>query len=173
MAIEELPGEVTGKYSKYIKMAERRLMLDYPSIGKMVKDEGIPGFPIKDDNNRDLFEYALYLYIKAYKKEYSDFIRGISPIVLELFIRGIKIQAGLDIYKYAREDEKNGLRWDREKLENTEIQGIMDEQYRLDLNNVDPEREMAVLAETRMMYTGFMRIAASKLTTLRSVIAGR
>ncbi len=50
---------------------------------------------------------------------------------------------------------------------------IVDEQYRLDLNNVDPEREMAVLAETRMMYTGFMRIATSKLTTLRSVISGR
>ena len=50
---------------------------------------------------------------------------------------------------------------------------IMDEQYRLDLNNVDPEREMAILAETRMMYTGFMRIAANKLSTLRSVIAGR
>ena len=50
---------------------------------------------------------------------------------------------------------------------------IMDEQYRLDLNNVDPEREMAVLAETRMMYTGFMRIASSKLAMLRSVIAGR
>lgn len=50
---------------------------------------------------------------------------------------------------------------------------ILDEQYRLDLNNVDPEREMAILAETRMMYTGFMRIAANKLTMLRSVIAGR
>ena len=50
---------------------------------------------------------------------------------------------------------------------------IMDERYRLDLNNVDPEREMAVLSETRMMYTAFMRIATSKLTTLRSVIAGR
>ena len=50
---------------------------------------------------------------------------------------------------------------------------IMDEQYRLDQNNVDPEREMAVLAETRMMYTAFMRVATSKLTTLRSVIAGR
>ncbi len=50
---------------------------------------------------------------------------------------------------------------------------IMDEQYRLDLNNVDPEREMAVLAETRMMYSAFMRVAASKLTALRSVIAGR
>ena len=40
---------------------------------------------------------------------------------------------------------------------------IMDEQYRLDLNNV----------ETRMMYTGFMRVAANKLTMLKSVIAGR
>lgn len=50
---------------------------------------------------------------------------------------------------------------------------IMDEQYRLDLNNVDPEREMAVLAETRMMYTAFMRAASSKLTMLKSVIAGR
>ena len=50
---------------------------------------------------------------------------------------------------------------------------IMDERYRLDLNNVDPEREMAVLAETRMMYTAFMRAASSKLTMLKSVIAGR
>ena len=50
---------------------------------------------------------------------------------------------------------------------------IMDERYRLDLNTVDPEREMAVLSETRMMYTAFMRIATSKLTTLKSVIAGR
>lgn len=50
---------------------------------------------------------------------------------------------------------------------------IMDEQYRLDLNNVDPEREMAVLAETRMMYSAFMRIASSKQTMLKSVIAGR
>ncbi len=50
---------------------------------------------------------------------------------------------------------------------------INDEKYRLDKNNVDPEREMAVLSETRMMYSGFMRIASNKLNTLRSMIAGR
>ena len=50
---------------------------------------------------------------------------------------------------------------------------INDEKYRLDKNNVDPEREMAVLSETRMMYSGFMRIAANKQTTLRSIITGR
>lgn len=50
---------------------------------------------------------------------------------------------------------------------------IIDEQYRLDLNNVDPEREMAILAETRMMYSAFMRAATTKISTLKSVIAGR
>ena len=50
---------------------------------------------------------------------------------------------------------------------------ILDERYRLDMNNVDPEREMAVLAETRMMYSAMTRITASKVTSLRSVIAGR
>ena len=48
-----------------------------------------------------------------------------------------------------------------------------DEAYRLDMNNVDPEREMAVLAETRMMYGAMSRFAAKKLAGYRTVIAGR
>ncbi|MDR1978707.1 MAG: flagellar basal body rod protein FlgB [Synergistaceae bacterium] len=50
---------------------------------------------------------------------------------------------------------------------------IKDEIYRLDKNNVDPEREMAVLAEARMMYGAMSRFAARKLANYRAVIAGR
>jgi len=50
---------------------------------------------------------------------------------------------------------------------------ITDEMYRLDSNNVDPEREMAVLAETRMMYTAMSRFAARKVAGYRTVISGR
>ena len=50
---------------------------------------------------------------------------------------------------------------------------VVDEIYRLDGNNVDPEREMAVLAEARMMYTAMTRLAARKVANYRSVIAGR
>jgi flagellar basal-body rod protein FlgB len=50
---------------------------------------------------------------------------------------------------------------------------VTDEIYRLDGNNVDPEREMAVLAETRMMYGAMSRFAAKKLSGYRTVIAGR
>jgi flagellar basal-body rod protein FlgB len=50
---------------------------------------------------------------------------------------------------------------------------INDEMYRLDENNVDPEREMAVLAETRMMYGAMTRFAARKRSGLISAITGR
>jgi len=50
---------------------------------------------------------------------------------------------------------------------------IRDEIYRLDGNNVDPEREMSVLGETRMMYSAMNRLAAKKLAVYRSVITGR
>jgi len=50
---------------------------------------------------------------------------------------------------------------------------INDEIYRLDGNNVDPEREMAVLAQTRMMYNSMTRFAARRVTSLRTAISGR
>ena len=50
---------------------------------------------------------------------------------------------------------------------------MKDEDYRLDGNNVDPEREMAVLAETRMMYNAISRFAAKKLGNYRTVITGK
>ena len=50
---------------------------------------------------------------------------------------------------------------------------VVDEKYRLDGNNVDPEREMSILSETRMQYTAMSRFAARKLSGLRTVISGR
>ena len=50
---------------------------------------------------------------------------------------------------------------------------VKDEVYRLDENNVDPERELAVLSEARMMYGAMTRLAARKAANYRAVIAGR
>jgi len=50
---------------------------------------------------------------------------------------------------------------------------VTDEMYRLDGNNVDPEREMAILAEARMMYGAMTRLAARKASMYRSVISGK
>lgn len=50
---------------------------------------------------------------------------------------------------------------------------VTDEKYRLDGNNVDPEREMAILSETKLAYTAMTRFAAKKLGGLRSAITGK
>ena len=50
---------------------------------------------------------------------------------------------------------------------------IYDEKYRLDGNNVDPEREMAVMSQTRMAYAAVSRFAAKKGSLYRLVIGGR
>ncbi len=46
------------------------------------------------------------------------------------------------------------------------------ELYRLDLNNVDPETEMARLAETRMSYQAMSRVIGRKIAMYRRAIGG-
>ena len=46
------------------------------------------------------------------------------------------------------------------------------ELYRLDLNNVDPETEMARLAETRMTYQAMSRVLGRKIAMYRRAIGG-
>ena len=50
---------------------------------------------------------------------------------------------------------------------------IFDEKFRLDGNNVDPEREMSVLSQSRMAYNAVSRFAAKKTALYRLVIGGR
>ncbi len=50
---------------------------------------------------------------------------------------------------------------------------IYDEKFRLDGNNVDPEREMAVLSQTRMAYNAMSRFVAKKGSLYRLVIGGK
>jgi flagellar basal-body rod protein FlgB len=46
------------------------------------------------------------------------------------------------------------------------------EVYRYDLNNVDPETEMARLSETRMMYQGMSRLLSMKISLYKRAIGG-
>lgn len=49
---------------------------------------------------------------------------------------------------------------------------VQDEIYRYDGNNVDPEVEMAKLAETRMLYQAMTRVLSRKISMYRLSIGG-
>ena len=67
------------------------------------------------------FLTALVLQIKMYKGEYADFIRAITPIVVDLYECILKYKFNIDINDYCSINKKKVRRWDERKLQNTDI----------------------------------------------------
>jgi len=53
-----------------------------------------------------------------------------------------------------------------------DMETVYDNAYRLDGNNVDPEIEMAKLAETKMAYNGIMRMMGKRAEMLKTAMSG-
>ena len=52
---------------------------------------------MKAGDSRKYFEYALNLGVKLERKEYTDFIRGITPVMVDLFELALKKRCGIKI----------------------------------------------------------------------------
>ena len=80
-----------------------------------------------------LFEYALGMQIKLKNGEYVDFIRAITPILVDLFELVLKLQCKIDINNYCKwitkRDGTKLRRWDMEKLRGTEIEKVLNEAF--------------------------------------------
>ncbi len=125
---ETMQSEDTKSYLNYLKMAEARILLDFPTVDKWQKEIPENCLPVKSGNSRKYFEYALNLSIKLKRKEYADFIRGITPVIVDLFEIALKKQCSIDVNEYTK--SVNGVRcWDKRKLEGTSLQIKLNENY--------------------------------------------
>ena len=106
-----------GSYMRLIEMGRFRRLLDMEAVDKIIKETKYNCFPIKKDKDRECFEYALSLQIKLKRKQYADFIVGITPIIMELFIRVLKEQAKINLRNYTINDYQ---KWNVRKLMGTE-----------------------------------------------------
>lgn len=121
----------TKLYLKYLKMAEARILLDFSTVNKWQEEITENCLPVKSGNSRKYFEYALNLSIKLKRKEYADFIRGITPIIVDLFEIILKKQCNIDINMYTKYINKVRS-WDKKKLEGTNLQIKMNRSYKGD-----------------------------------------
>ncbi|WP_300276484.1 type III-A CRISPR-associated CARF protein Csm6 [Peptacetobacter sp.] len=106
----ELAKDIKRSLSKEalyaIEAAKERLSLNYMSYAKLLKKSGadIEYFKLKKykNNNEDikLYEYILSLEIKVKREEYADFIRGISPILSDIFKLYLERKLEINILKY-------------------------------------------------------------------------
>ena len=119
-----MPPVYTRSYINLVRAADFRQQLLLSDADKICNAFGINMFPVKDSNKRKYFEYALMLQNKLLRKEYADFIRGISPLLADLFELILKNYCGLDINKFT--SIRNGIRkWDRTKLASSDSNVVL------------------------------------------------
>ncbi len=130
------PEDVKAYYS-LLKLAEARILLDFPTVDKWQQKMDVDCLPVKEEKNRKYFEYALNLSIKLERKEYADFIRGITPIIVDLFELALKRQCGVNIDLYTKK-VKGKRQWSiaklKEKVKGKEIYRVLDGKYKPNFN---------------------------------------
>ena len=127
-----LPESATKNYIELLTMASRRLLLDFGGVDKILSHNTQYVLPIKDSSVRKYFEYALSLNIKLQRAEYADFIRSITPVLVDLYELVLKKQCGININDYC-ETKRRGrdyIRvWSKNKLDNTTVQQELDNAF--------------------------------------------
>ena len=83
--VETLKKEETESYRDLIYLASRRIMLDFNGVDEMIRKTGVQCIPVCTSSERKYFEYALNLKIRLKKGEYVDFIRAVTPIIVDMF----------------------------------------------------------------------------------------
>ena len=122
---KELKPELDSLILKKIEAANERIKLNWTGMVNLIgKDKTNEWSPVEEqngENDQKLFEYALVLKIKVKKEEYADFLRGITPLVTDLFELLLKRCTPIDINDYCKKRERDGVRvWDKTKLKPSE-----------------------------------------------------
>jgi CRISPR type III-A/MTUBE-associated protein Csm6 len=149
---ETLPREHTERYIDMLQMAASRLLLDMGNVDKILNRQKVYQLPVRGSNSRKYFEYALNLNVKLKREEYADFVRGTTPLIVDLFelILKRKYKINIDEYCYwqkkkegkcdrkkrtgykndSSEEKQKGVRkWDRKKLFKTELLRALEKGY--------------------------------------------
>lgn len=118
---KELKKDISKKAKDLLELASERVKLNTVRMNQLLQKCGYKLID-EDDEKRKIFEYALGLQIKVKREEYVDFIRGITPICVDLLKILLKEKCGIELEDYCYYTKKGVMKWSRNKLEGTDIQ---------------------------------------------------
>ncbi len=128
---EEIKEDISKDAYNMIKIASERVKLNRSKISKMMVGMNYDIFPIKEGNKQKIFEYVLGLGIKIEKEEYADFIRGITPVVVDLFENILEKECRIKVDDYCRINKRKKRReWDIEKLRKDGLLAILESAFK-------------------------------------------
>ncbi|MGN0916172.1 MAG: type III-A CRISPR-associated CARF protein Csm6 [Succinivibrio sp.] len=106
------------KFEPYLRLAKSRYNLNLSEANKLNSELKVNFLPVIGPDQK-IFEYALACNIKRKKGELADFIRALTPLILELFVMIAKKQIG-EISSLTKDcHTKNGIKievWDKQSI---------------------------------------------------------
>lgn len=87
--------------------------------------------PAFSSDRREMMEYILWLQVKQQRGDLADFIRGLSPVFVELFLLALKEKCHLDFKRYCKKDREGVLRVQSRELkeESPELFDYLEHKY--------------------------------------------
>ncbi len=118
---ETIPGE-PSEYISLLTLARDRLLLNFDGVDnvykKLPREKRESCYnPYQDTSVRKYFEYVLSLDVKYKTGHYGDFIRAISPIISDIFIKMIKRHLRVDVYQDMCISIQRNYRWNPTRLQ--------------------------------------------------------
>ncbi len=132
----EIQEDISEDAYRMIQIGDERMKLNQSKISILMKGKDYDIYPVKEGNKKKIFEYALVLQLKIRKQELADFIRGITPIVVDLLEDILKKECGIVLKDCCREKKskedgkKSVLMWNRNKLKKLGLLDRLDREYK-------------------------------------------
>lgn len=110
MLAQDIEAFMPDEAMKMLRAAECRLQLDQSGYAKAMKGVEHKFMPIEMGNQRRVFEYVLGLQIKMQQGNYADFLRGLTPVVMDLFELCLKDRLHITLDEFCRRDYEGSYR---------------------------------------------------------------
>lgn len=126
----EVRDEIPEDAYRLLQIADARVKLKGKEISRLMAGRSYDIYPVKEGNKRKIFEYALVLRMKIEKQEYADFIRGITPLVVDLLENVLKTECGIVLEECCTKRKNDGVMyWNRKKLKQAGLLEFLDREY--------------------------------------------
>ncbi len=133
---EDIKEFISDDAYSLINAGYNRIMLNQSGVSKALKNKDFNNImPIQTNGTKkDIFEYLLYLQLRQRQGNYSDFIRGITPVIMNLLEECLEINYGIKKEDFCIKDNKSVYRINIEQMEKTKkgkmIKEILSKEYK-------------------------------------------
>lgn len=129
--IRYMPHLCSNNLKEMLEGANARLQLN---VNKAIENLSKHNFVFPyDDDKKNVFEYALSLGIKLKKNEIADFVRAVTPLITDLYLRTLKVSCNINIDDYTTNNNGH-IRWSDSKLKNKQLDDILQNKYNHNFN---------------------------------------